>query len=182
MSQLYVAFYRNLNLGHQGSPSREMLETVLKDSGAKRVKSFQTNGTVLLETPDPEKVVKTAAITLEKRANYCDAVFIRTFEELVTILNDFPFQDQGDQRTYRKTFTFFEAEKPLSIDLPWTNTKDDVDIFQIISASAVALGITRKPKSSVGNPTAEIEKITGGKATTRTLGTLERLIKAGQAW
>ncbi|GGP10755.1 hypothetical protein [Oceanobacillus neutriphilus] len=58
--------------------------------------------------------------------------------------------------------------------------KDDVDIFQIISATA--LGITRKPKSSPGNPTAEIEKNTGGKATTRTLGTMERLVKPGQVW
>ncbi|GGP10757.1 DUF1697 domain-containing protein [Oceanobacillus neutriphilus] len=106
MSQLHAAFYRNLNLGHKGSPTREILETVLKDSGAKRVKSFQTNGTVLLFAQEPEKVVEKAAIILEEKVRYSDAVFIKPFEELITILDSDPFQNQGDEDLPENLYVF----------------------------------------------------------------------------
>ena len=57
---MHVVFYRNLNLGHSGSPNREQLETALLDAGAKRVRSFQTNGTVLIEANNPADVVAKA--------------------------------------------------------------------------------------------------------------------------
>jgi hypothetical protein len=42
----------------------------------------------------------------------------------------------------------------------------------------VALGIIRLRRGSVGSPTSEIERMTGGVATTRTLGTVQRLLAA----
>ena len=56
---MHVVLYRNLNLGHAGSPNREQLEGALERAGALRVKSFQTNGTVLLEAEDPEALTRT---------------------------------------------------------------------------------------------------------------------------
>lgn len=53
-----VVFYRNVNLGHTGSPRREQLEAALAAAGAERVRSFQTNGTVLLRAQDPAATVE----------------------------------------------------------------------------------------------------------------------------
>lgn len=45
VSEVVVAFYRNMNLGHAGSPDRAGLEGALRDAGARLARSFQTNGT-----------------------------------------------------------------------------------------------------------------------------------------
>jgi hypothetical protein len=66
---MYALFYRNLNLGHAGSPDRRGLEQALLDAGASAARSFQTNGTVLLTADDPQRSVMGAAHSL--RADCC---------------------------------------------------------------------------------------------------------------
>ncbi|NHN57147.1 hypothetical protein G9U51_15355 [Calidifontibacter sp. DB0510] len=51
-----VAFFRNLNLGHPGSPDRLGLEAAFARAGADGIRSFQTNGTVAFEARAPKTV------------------------------------------------------------------------------------------------------------------------------
>ena len=83
---MHVVFYRNLNLGHAGSPNREQLEGALERGGALRVRSFQTNGTVLLEAEAPEGVVAAAAGELGSLAGYDDAAIVRSLADLERVL------------------------------------------------------------------------------------------------
>ncbi|MFH8485305.1 DUF1697 domain-containing protein [Streptomyces longisporoflavus] len=175
MASLFVVFYRNMNLGHPGSPDRATLEEVLVAAGARTARSFQTNGTVLLDAGNPAKVVSQAAGEFKTAAGYTDAAMVRSLDELAEVLEGKPFEGHKDSRTYRETFTFFDGDKPLDLQLPWTNRKDDVDIIAL--HDGLALSTIRKFKSSAGSPTAEIERLTGAPATTRTLGTIERLIE-----
>ena len=78
---MHVVFYRNLNLGHSGSPNREQLETALLDAGAKRVRSFQTNGTVLIEANNPADVVAKAERGIRDASGYEDAAFVRNLAD-----------------------------------------------------------------------------------------------------
>ncbi|MEU1849984.1 DUF1697 domain-containing protein [Streptomyces sp. NPDC019990] len=176
MSSPHVVFYRSMNLGHPGSPDRATLENALSAAGARGVKSFQTNGTVLFEADDPLSVVAEAAKALESAAGYTEPAMVRGLDLLVDVLGSAPFDGHEDSRTYRKTFTFFDGGRPIELTLPWTNAKDDVDIVEL--REGLALGIIRKEKSNAGSPTAEIERLAGVPATTRTLGTIERLVKA----
>ncbi|WP_415856406.1 DUF1697 domain-containing protein [Sinomonas sp. G460-2] len=181
MAVLCAVFYRNLNLGHRGSPTRAVLEAALMDAGAVRVASVQTNGTVLLETPDPNRVVAKAASTLERECGYRDAGLIRPFEVLASIIDRDPFEGRGDERTYGETFTFFDGGAPLQLDLPWTNERGDVDIFEV--THGIALSVIRRLASSPGSPNAEISRLTDGAVTTtRNKRTVERLVALGRAW
>lgn len=178
---MHAVFYRSLNLGHCGSPTREQLEMSLLEAGAQRVKSFQTNGTALIVADDPKRVVTAAAGTLAECAGYTGAAMVRTVAALRELLDAHYFAGHTDERTYRETFTFFEGgRREPTWSLPWTNPRDDVDVIHV--ADGVALGIIRKEKSSAGDVTTEIEKETGGVATTRTKGTIERLVKAADSW
>lgn len=177
---IHAVFYRNLNLGHRRSPTREQLEGAWIRAGAVRARSFQTNGTGLLVADDPEAVVSKAAEDLAEMAGYVGAAMVRTVSSLREVLADDHFAGRTDHRTYAETFTFFDGGRPPSWALPWTNQRDTVDFIHV--TDGLTLGIIRKPNSSPGNPTSEVERETGGVATTRTKGTLERLVNAATAW
>lgn len=177
---MYVVFYRNLNLGHAGSPNRDQLESALMEAGALKVKSFQTNGTVLIHASSPKEVVHTAASSLAAASGYDDVAIIREVEDLKAALELHVFEKHESARTYRETLTFFEGGRKPSWPLPWTNSKDDVDILHI--NNGIALGLIRKPRNSAGSPTQELERATGGVATTRNRGSIERLLKAALSW
>lgn len=177
---MHAVFYRNLNLGHAGSPTREQLEGSLARAGALRVRSFQTNGTVLLEADDPERVVAAAAPELASAAAYDDAAFLRPLADLETLMALGVFERHLSPHTYRETVTFFRGGKEPSWSTPWTNAKDDVDVLQI--QDGIALSLIRKPRNTAGSPTFELERATGGVATTRTRGSIERLLKAAATW
>lgn len=172
----HVVFYRNMNLGHRGSPDRATLETVLSAAGGRGVTSFQTNGTVLFEADDPLGVVRGAAAGLETAAGYAGTAMVRSLESLVEVLGAEPFRGYVDERTYRTTFTFFDGGKSPETTLPWTNARGDVDVVDL--REGLVLAVVRKAGATVGNPTAEVERLTGAPATTRTSGTVERLVRA----
>jgi uncharacterized protein (DUF1697 family) len=180
MADAFVVFYRNMNLGHPKSPDRALLEGALRDAGAVSVQSFQTNGTVVFETgrKDARKVVEQAAHQLTEQSGYRDAAFVRPLENLTAVLNRSPFEGHRDERTYRETFTFFDGGKPFGAELPWTNPRDDVDIISI--EEGLALSVIRKSRGTAGSPTAELEKRLEVPATTRTAGTVERLVRTFQ--
>lgn len=177
---MHAVFYRSLNLGHRGSPTKDQLESALLDAGADRVKSFQTNGTVLMIADDPHTVVDAAAERVRGSSGYDDAALVRPVALLDELLDMGRFDGHTDGRTYRETFTFFDGGRAPTWSLPWTNERDDVDIIHV--ADGVALGVIRKPKNTAGSPTAEIERATGGVATTRTRGSIERLVKTAESW
>jgi uncharacterized protein (DUF1697 family) len=177
---VHVVLYRNLNLGHAGSPNRERLEGALERAGAVRVKSFQTNGTVLIEAEDPEGVVAAAASELAAAAGYHDAAFVRSLADLEELLALGVFEKHQSPRTYRETVTFFRGGETPSWSTPWTNANDDVDVLLV--GDGIALSLIRKPRNTAGSPTVEVERATGGVATTRTRGTIDRLLKAATAW
>ncbi|MEU6036815.1 DUF1697 domain-containing protein [Actinomadura sp. NPDC047616] len=180
MSTVFVVFYRNMNLGHQNSPDRAALEDALREAGASFVRSFQTNGTVLVKVgdEDPREVVDRAAPRLTAVSGYKDAAIVRPVDHLETILDRNPFAGSTDERTYRETFTFFDGDHDFGAPVPWTNRRGDVDIIEF--SQGVALGVIRKTGSRVGNPTAELEARLGVPATTRTAGTIRRLLKASR--
>ena len=177
---MHVVFYRNLNLGHAGSPNRAQLEGARERGGALRVRSFQTNGTVLLEAEAPERVVAAAASELGSLAGYDDAAIVRPLADLERVLALGVFEKHQSRRTYRETVTFFQGSKEPSWSTPWTNSKDDVDVLHI--GDGIALSLIRKPRNSAGSPTFELERATGGVATTRTRGSIDRLLNAAATW
>ncbi|MFC7585086.1 DUF1697 domain-containing protein [Nonomuraea antimicrobica] len=92
MSTAFVVFYRNMNLGHPKSPDRATLEGALREAGAVSARSFQTNGTVLIEVGDaaPGEVVGRAAARLRTAGGYDDAAFVRPLDRLAAILDRAP--------------------------------------------------------------------------------------------
>lgn len=178
MALSHVVFYRNMNLGHRGSPTRAVLEGALLDAGAATARSFQTNGTVVVtvDGEPPAEVVVRAAPALAEAVGYQDAAFVRPFDELVGVLTREPFAGHIDETTYRETFTFFDGGNPVELDLPWTSPLGDLDIIEV--HPGYALSVVRLRGQASGDPNSVLQKLTGVPATTRTAGTIRRLAKS----
>ncbi|MFJ2738917.1 DUF1697 domain-containing protein [Streptomyces sp. NPDC087440] len=174
-----VVFYRNMNLGHRNSPDRATLEGALTEAGARDVRSFQTNGTVLFTAEDPTGVVTKAAPRLRTAAGYTDAGMVRDLAELAGIMRELPFSAYGASDPDRHpALTFFDGGTPLGLTLPWTNPKGNVDFVGLYEGLVLSLFRASRAGAAGGSPTNEVERLAGVPATTRVLGTVERLLKA----
>ncbi|MEU2199567.1 DUF1697 domain-containing protein [Isoptericola sp. NPDC019482] len=180
MTYSHVVLYRAMNLGHRGSPVRAELEAALLEAGARAVRSFQTNGTVLLDPGDDasaaERVVREAAPRLAERSGYTHAALVRPLADVAAAIDGDPFALTRDERTYRDTLTFVDGGRPLPLDLPWTDERDLLDL--VAAPPGVVLGVVRGGPGSWADPNSLVERLTGGVATTRTLGTVRRLLAA----
>lgn len=182
MTFTHAAFYRAMNLGHRGSPVRAELETALLEAGARAVRSFQTNGTVLLDLGDApdddaaDRVVRDAAPRLAERSAYTHVALVRSLGDVAAAIDGDPFALTRDERTYRETLTFVDGGEPLPVDLPWTDPRDLLDL--VAARPGVVLGVVRGGPGSGGDPNSAVERFTGGVASTRTLGTVRRLLAA----
>ncbi|GAA1712942.1 hypothetical protein GCM10009809_06330 [Isoptericola hypogeus] len=179
MSYTHAVFYRAMNLGHRGSPVRGVLEQALRDAGARAVRSFQTNGTVLLDLEvagSAEALVAAAAPSLAARAGYAGAGLVRSLDELAAAVEGDPFAVTRDERTYRETVTLVDGGAPLPVALPWTDPRDTLDL--VAARPGLVLAVVRGGPGAGGDPNGHVERLTGGVATTRTLGTVRRLLAA----
>ncbi|MDR2129003.1 MAG: DUF1697 domain-containing protein [Burkholderiaceae bacterium] len=168
-----IVFYRNMNFGHPGSPTRDSLLSILKDAGAEQVESVQTNGTVLLKAMSPERVIGLAAPVLLSKFGYPDVAVIRSLSAVQSFLDRCQIEGITDPTVYRLVLTFFGGAV-MDVTLPWTNQKGDVDVLAV--EGGMAFCIIRKPRASAGNATVEMERLSRSPATTRSISTLRRCI------
>jgi uncharacterized protein (DUF1697 family) len=162
-----------MNFGHPGSPTRDGLLSSLRDAGAEKARSIQTNGTVLLKATAPERVIDSASRVLASKFGYSDVAVIRSLSAVQSFLDRCQIEGITDPTVYRLVLTFFGGAV-MDVTLPWTNQKGDVDVLAV--EGGMAFCIIRKPRASAGNATLEIEKLSQSPATTRTVATLRRCI------
>jgi len=143
----HVVLYRAMNLGHRGSPVRADLEGTLLEGGAAAVRSFQTNGTVLLDVESggddvAGAVARAAAPVLADVCGYAGTALVRSLDDVAAAVEGDPFALTRDGRTYRETVTFVDGGQPLSVALPWTDARDLLDL--VAARPGVVLGVARE--------------------------------------
>lgn len=181
----YVALFRNMNLGHRGSPRRPDLEQAFADAGAFSAASFQTNGTVVFETAPgrAEAVMDRATALLGDRVGYTDVGILSTLDDLARAAKSPLFERHQREDTYRECLTWVRAKPGTSLSIereyPWTNTLGDTDFLGVEAGIVVTL--IRQRGNQVGAPTKILETAYPIHATTRTRGTVLRLLKAHTA-
>src|SRR5438128_1525311 len=92
----YAAFFRNLNLGHPNSPSRQQLESAFTSAGADDVSSFQTNGSVVFSVDDlalARRVTRQASATLNTLCGMAEPAFVHSVRQLARLVTADPFAE-----------------------------------------------------------------------------------------
>lgn len=142
------------------------------DAGASGVRAFQTNGTVLFTAADPSLVAARARDGL-RPCGYDDAVFVRDRARLTQIIDQFPdLPPESDH--YREMVVLFDhPDAHACASLP----REREGLLQVLRVEHDhALGLIWKPKSTAGNITGHLEHRLDTVATSRTLGTVQRLL------
>jgi uncharacterized protein (DUF1697 family) len=171
-----IALFRNLNLGHAGSPTgSELIEAF---GGTENARSFQTNGTIIFKAQDPPQAVS-EALTKMRSNGYSHDLVLRSLDDVRAAVETAPPVDPKED-IYRQMMSFFDgALFPEDIPLPHRTSNGLVEIRG--SGKGIVHSVCWKPKNTAGNVTAYLEKLLGVPVTTRTLGTMQRLLKTEQA-
>lgn len=172
----HVAFFRNLNLGQPGSPSGVELTDAF--GGQRVARNFQTNGTVVFDSNDLKATTR-HALELLRAAGYTHEVMVRTLDELIRIVAETPADDPAEG-IYRSMISFFDLVTTPVIELPLRSPDQLVELRTL--EATYARSVCWKPRNTAGNVTGFLEGLLQAPVTTRTTGTLQRLIhRAGRA-
>lgn len=174
---LHVAFFRNLNFGHRGSPTRGQLEGALAAAGATVVRSVQTNGTVVLSAADPSETLSACSAELARTVGYAEPAFLRPASWVAAVLNAFPAHDQITD-VYRSHLTVHDAAVPLPLELPWRSPRGDLIVLN--SAADHTCSVSVRVGTTIGDPNSLSERLLGVPATTRTTNTIRRVVQAAE--
>jgi uncharacterized protein (DUF1697 family) len=172
----FAAFFRNLNLGRPGKPTREQFVQAFEDAGAKDVRSFLTHGNVVFSAGGKraaQSVLRDACQRLEQVCGLAEPAFLRSLDSLAKLVASDPFADGPDDDIYERCVSFVPAKAVSLLDLPMVTARRDVEIFA--AGDAEFLSVSRKFTASPGSPNAWLEKNLGIEATTRAWNTVVRI-------
>ena len=166
MTRVWVAFFRNLNLGQRRSPTRAQLLEAFAREGVSDALSHQVNGTVVFSAPhgrSPQDLADAVVDRLGPVCGYRDVVLVRSVAWLAGLaLHDLP---DGCE------LTLVDAPGVFPERLPWT-PDGEVTVLRADHLHAVVLN--HRERRSRGTPV--IEARLGVPATSRGVGTVQRLL------
>ena len=167
----HVAFFRNVNLGHSGSPTgAELVEAF---GGPAAARCFQTNGTVVFDADDPVSAAGAARENLRARG-FLQTAVIRSIDDIRQTLASSPSVNPDDG-IYRSMISFYDVDIVPEVALPLRSSDELVEIRLL--GPDCAHGVCWKPRTTAGNVTGFLEKLLGVPVTTRTTATIERLVR-----
>jgi uncharacterized protein (DUF1697 family) len=165
MARRHVAFFRNLNLGQRGSPTRDQLLAAFADAHATEVSPFQANGTVVYRASEATRVVDLVCASLSREVGWLDIAPVRRatwVRDLVDHVGD--VGEHAEISLYDDTRDFPEP-------LPWRPASGRVTVVQADRMHAVAMN--DEPRTSFATPA--LEALLGIKVTSRGLATMRKL-------
>ena len=172
----FVAFVRAVMIGREGL-HRDVLLDMFDRAGAVGAVSYITTGNVSFEVdrtslaPVVESVQDDLGVLLGRPT----PLYVRSLDELTGLLDDEPFDAAPFDDVYARLVTFFEGPVPDTIELPVDAPNGDWSVFAAMEREL--LSVTRAwPDRQPQDPGGVIQRLAGEPVTTRTIGTLERIV------
>ena len=167
MTASSVAFFRNLNLGQRRSPSRADLLAAFAAEGVIDALSHQVNGTVAFTPPDgraAQEVADAVVDRLEPVSEWSDVVLVRSVEWLESL--------DVDELPDGCELTLMDGPEPFPEVVPWDPGRGEATVLRADGCHAIVLN--HRERRSSGTPV--IERRLGVPATSRGIGTVQRLL------
>ncbi len=175
---MYAAFFRNVNLGRPGSPTREQLESAFLASGAASARSFQVNGTLVFTCAPGTRARVVAARACEAMRASCgmrEPVFVRSVAELAALVAADPFAGRVADGRDACCISFLGAPRRALPVFPFATPRGDLELLRCDDTHV--LSVSRWIGASAGSPNAWLERHLGEPATTRNWRTVVRLVE-----
>jgi uncharacterized protein (DUF1697 family) len=165
-----IALLRNVNQGQRGHPSTADILAAFADAGCSDAVPFQSNGTLLFHSDEPAEVTATVTASIEARTGLERDCFWIPFTVLVEVVD--AHGATSEPRRYE-----FTLHRGATIDPADSRVTEQAAArrCRIVDAGP-GWTLTRNDREGEGNATPVIEGLTAGRATSRGLTTLVRLV------
>lgn len=165
-----VAFFRNVNQGQRGHPATADLLAAFADAGCTTAVPFQSNGTVVFDSPHPEIVVSDAAMALAARSGHERQGFGMPLATLARIVDG----HTGEADVARRELTLHSGGTIDPDDPGVIGEAAHRRCLIVDSGDGWVVSVNERDRES--NATPVVERITGLAATSRGMPTLARLV------
>jgi uncharacterized protein (DUF1697 family) len=166
----HVALLRNVNHGQRGHLSTDDILAAFADAGVDDGATFQSNGTIVFSTDDPEAVEHAVEVNVFARSGVAREVFCIPLADIAAIVG--AHSDEADAE--RRELTL---HRHGVIDL------HDPEVVRVaahrrctITDAGEGWFVTINDRERESNATPVAERLTGSPATSRGLPTLVRLL------
>lgn len=173
----FAAFFRNLNLGRAGSPTRTQFVDALEAAGARAVVSVLSHGNAAFSATNARQagaLAQAACERLRKACGWTGAVHVRSVDYLARLIDAAPFAVAPVDGVHERCVTFLAPGTALP-PLPLTSTRQDLAIFH--ANASEAFSITRLVGGRPGNVNGLLERLLRAPLTTRNWNTVVRVIE-----
>lgn len=128
----YIALLRGINVGGH-NVKMDRLRQLFSELGLQNVRSYINSGNVFFDTDDTDRSLITEKIEahLQQALGYVVPTFLRTTDELASILAQNPFQNIELTADERFCVVFTKDQMAVDITLPQHTTKNDMDLVAI---------------------------------------------------
>jgi uncharacterized protein (DUF1697 family) len=165
-----VAFLRNVNQGQRGHPSTADIMAAFEDAGCGDAVAFQSNGTIVFEAGHPAAVTETVMASIAARSGVDREAFWIPLEDLAAVVD--AHGSVPDPRQHE-----FTLHGGGTIDAADADVANEAAHRRcVIVDSGRGWTLIRNEREGEGNATPVVERISGGRATSRGLPTLLRLV------
>ncbi|HSI20451.1 MAG TPA: DUF1697 domain-containing protein [Verrucomicrobiae bacterium] len=177
----YIAFLRGINVGGNRVVKMEVLRKLFEELGLEGVKTYIQSGNVFFDADaDPQKLEAQIAPHLHTALGFQVPVYIRTVEEVDSLL-EFPLfcdKEPGENERYLVLFTAEKVTVPKK--LPLTSAKGDCEIVGVGKKEVFVRYFVTNGRPA--DPTKLVSVTFGDIQTTgRFFHTLKKIVTAAKA-
>jgi len=174
----FAVFFRNLNFGHAGSPTKAQFLQALEAGGARAAASILSHGTAVFSADSDEHAQSVVAATcgqLQTLCGWLDAAHVRCVADLARLVASEPFASGPQDEIYERCVTFLPAKAGHTLTMPIISPRRDIEVFAALPD--IALGVVRLVNGRPGNINALLERLTAARLTTRNWNTVSRVVR-----
>jgi hypothetical protein len=165
MAPQHVAFFRNLNLGQRGSPTRVQLLEAFEAAGAADVVSVRSNGTVAFRSSAPVHTRDLVCSRLIEHTDWCDVAPVRAATWVLGL------SERLAEVAGHAEVSFFDSRRDFPAALPW---RPDTGRVTVVAADRRhAIAADDEPRTSYATPV--LERLLGVPVTSRGAETVLRV-------
>ena len=169
----YVAFLRAINVGGHAIIKMADLKKMFEAARLENVQTYIQSGNVIFEAEetDGQSLAEQIERQLEKAAEYKIELFVRTMQEVQSIIEKCPFEAKDGETVY---VTFLNTKPDRKSQQPLLDLNSDADEFAFRGREVYVLRRNRE-KSVFSNNL--VEKRLKLPATSRSLTTISKIVE-----